>query len=412
MAKRVLITGLGVISSLGMNIYDFWENIKNGEIGISEIKHFDTKNLETKIAGNIENFNITDFVKKKITKKFDKFIQYGLAASIQAIDDSKINENSKINKNNVGIIIGSGIGGLLSVGNNKFFLKNGCFDKVKPNFISNCIISTVSGYLAILYKFDGPNISVSNACATGAYSIYLGEQLIKNNKAKIIIAGGTESAITPLAINGFSAIKALSKNRDPKTASRPWDRDRDGFVISDGSACLILEEYEHAIKRNAKIYAEIAGSYINNDLYHIISPHPEGQGSFLCMKNALKNSKIDINQLDYINAHATSTKIGDISESKAINQLILQNKKEILVSSTKSQTGHLLGAAGSIEALITILALKTNIIPANINLFNTDKDCNNLNLIKKTQKKNINYAMSNSFGFNGSNSSIIFKKFI
>jgi len=409
MKKRVVVTGLGVISSLGNNIKDTWENIKKGKIGIYEINHFDTSKYETKIAGTVKNFCINDFIQKKLVKKFDPFIQYGLAAGIQAIEDAGIN-NNKINKDKVGIIIGSGIGGLTSMEkNHKALIKYGP-NKIQPMFIPNCIINTVSGYLSIIYNFTGPNIAISNACATGGHAICIGKQLISENKAKIIIAGGTENASTPLAISGFSSIKALSKNKNPKTASRPWDINRDGFVISDGAACIVLEEYEHALKRNSNIYAEIVGTSMNSDAYHIISPHPKGTGTYKCMKNALKDAKIKTHDLDYINAHATSTKQGDISEGLAITNLLKKEKKNIIVSSTKSMTGHMLGASGSIETIFTILSLKEQIIIANKNLNNIDPECIKLNLITKNQKKNIQYAMSNSFGFGGTNSSIIIKK--
>lgn len=409
MTKKVVVTGLGAISSLGNDIENIWGNLLKGEIGIEKINHFDTTNFETKIAGTVKNFNVLNYVKDKLIKKLDLFIQYGVAAGIQAIEDANINNYKKIKREKIGVIIGSGIGGLISIEKNYLTLLNTGPKKINPSFIPNCIINTISGYISKLYNFTGPSFAISNACATGGYTISIAEQLIKNNRAKIIIAGGAEYASIPLVIGGFNALNALSKNTDPKKASRPWDIKRNGFVISDGAACLVLEEYEHAMSRNCKIYAEIAGTYINNDAYHIISPHPTGEGSYLCMKNALKKAKIKISDLDYINAHATSTKKGDISEGKAIENLTKKTAKNIIISSTKSQTGHLLGASGAIEAIITILCIKNKIILSNKNLDYIDSEFKNINLITKNVKKNINYAMSNSFGFGGTNSSIIIK---
>jgi len=410
MRKTIVITGLGLVSPLGNNVNDTWMSLKKGEVGIREIDQFDTSKYETKIAGTIKNFLITDFLQKKITKKFDFFIQYGIAAGIQAIEDAKIHDNT-IRKNKIGIIFGSGIGGLTSIEkNHKILMKYGP-KRISPLFISGCIINTISGYLSILYKLTGPNLAIATSCATGGHAICLAEQLINENKAKIIITGGAEKASTPLAISGFSATKALSKNKNPKEASRPWDVNRDGFVIGDGAACIVLEEYQHAINRGAKIYAELASTSMNADGYHLTTPKPNGKGVLNCMKNALKMAKITANQLNYINAHATSTKHGDISESLAIKKLLDKHPyKKTIINSTKSMTGHMLGASGSIEAILTILSLKYQLIVSNINLKTIDPQCKGLNYITRNKKINIKYAMSNSFGFGGTNSSIIIKK--
>lgn len=410
MNKRVVVTGLGVISPLGNNIIDLWKNLENGNTGISKIKHFDTANFEIKVAGVIDNFFIDDFIKNKLVFKFDNFIKYGLASGIQAIEDSNINNYKKINKNDVGFVIGSGMCGMSSMEENyQLFLKDG-FKNIKPNFITNCLINTISGYLSILYGFTGPNISVSTACATGGHAICIADQLIRCGKAKIVVAGGAEHATLPFIISGFLALKTLSKNSDPKKASRPWDFNRDGFVISDGSACLVLEDYDHAINRNCNIYAELVGSSFNSDAYHIVRPDLSGNGIYSCMKNVLDFSKIDISDIGYINAHATSTKQGDLGEGNAIKKLLSKKKSDVSICSTKSLSGHLLGAAGALEAVITVLSLKRQLIIANSNLDNIDDNFLGLNLISKNKKSNFNYAISNSLGFCGTNSSIIFKK--
>ncbi len=410
MKKRIIISGLGIISPLGNNTKNVWNNIMKGISGINFIKDFDTSEFQVKIAGTVKDFLISNFNSQKIFKKLDVFTQYGISAGIQAIEDSELNSNPKIKKNEIGIIMGSGIGGLTSIEkNHEILMKNGP-KKIKPMFIPSCIINNISGFLSIIYKFTGPNLAVTTACSSSGYAIYLGAQFIKENKTKIMIVGGAEKASTPLGVSGFSALKALSRNKNPKKASRPWDIDRDGFVIGDGAGCLVLEEYKHAVNRNAKIYAELISSNVNSDAFNIMSPDPNGNGIFKCMKTAVKKAKIKPENIDYINAHATSTKKGDITESIAIKKLLGKNYKKTMIGSTKSLTGHLLGAAGSVEAIITILSLTHQTVPANINLEKNDPRCNYLNFIKKNKKKNIKYAMSNSFGFGGTNSTIIMKK--
>ena len=392
---------------MGNNLLEMWTNLKDGKIGISYINHFNTDRFDVKIAGMVKNFDISNFIKKNVVKNLDLFIQYGLAAGIQAIEDSGIYKYKNLNRSSVGVIFGSGIGGLEIIEQNIRFVNEG--KKLKPSFIPGCIINTIAGYLSKIYKFTGPSLAVSTACATGGHVICMADNLIKSNKAKIIIAGGAEKASTPLALAGFSSMKALSKNKNPFQASRPWDLARDGFVISDGSACLVLEEYEHAMNRNANVYAELIASEINNDAYHMIAPDPNGVGIYNCMNNVLKSAMLDITNIDYINAHATSTILGDISESIAISQL-LNGKKNIPINSVKSMMGHMLGASGSIEAIITILSIKEQLVLANINLDNIDKKCLGLNFVSKNIKMNINYAISNCFGFGGMNSSIVLKK--
>lgn len=410
MHKRIVVTGLGVISPLGNNVSDFWNNLKSSKNGIKKINHFDVSNFDIKVAGFISDFNLNEFVKTKLSLKFDNFIQYGLAAGIQAIQDSNIIFNKKINKNDIGVVMGSGICGLNSIENNyRSFLQEG-YKGVRSNLITNCIINTTGGYLSILHGFTGPNISVSTACATGGHSICLAEQLIRQDRAKIVIAGSSEYATTPFVISGFLALKTLSKNSNPETASRPWDLKRDGFVVSDGAACIVLEEYEHAINRDCNIYAELIGTSFNSDSYHIVRANPSGDGIYSCMKNVIDSYGLKISDIDYINAHATSTLRGDLSEGNAISRLLFNNNKNIPVSSTKSLTGHLLGASGSLEALITILCLKNQFIISNHNLENEDKSFSKLNLIKKNIKSNLKYVISNSLGFGGVNSVVLFKK--
>ncbi len=410
--NRIVVTGLGVISSIGNDINSAWQNIKSGKTGIQKIRHFDTSRHEIKVAGIINNFLIDDFIKKKKIKKLDLFAQYGIAAGIQAIEDSKLFANKKVEKDKVGIIIGSGIGGITSIEKNCAILNKYGEKKISPLFIPGCIMNSISGYLSIIYNITGPNLAVTTACATSGHAIYLGVQLLKLNKANVIIAGGSEKASTPLVISGFSATKALSKNKNPEEACRPWDINRDGFIIGDGAACIVMETYKHAINRNANIYAEIVGTGVNSDAFHIISPQKNGNGILNCMQLALDDAKVNVSNLTYINAHATSTKIGDISESIAIKNLIgSKYNKQIYIGSTKSITGHLLGAAGCIEIIFTILSIKNQVIPGNINLKEIDPMCLGLNFIKKTTYKNIKYAMSNSFGFGGTNSVVVLKKF-
>ncbi|HFL8824407.1 MAG TPA: beta-ketoacyl-ACP synthase II [Candidatus Azoamicus sp. OHIO1] len=412
MLKKVVITGLGLISPLGNNVKESWENIKSGKSGVRNIIDFDTSNYKTKFAGTIKNFSIEDYCKKKNIKKFDPFIQYGIAAGMQAIIDSKINNFKKNKKNTIGIIMGSGIGGLSLIEKNTKLLDKYGPNKISPMFIPGCIINMTSGYLAIINGFHGLNLALATSCATGTHAIGLAAKLISIGETNIIIAGSSEKASTPLALSGFSATRALSTRNDfPDKASRPWDVDRDGFVLGDGAGCIVLEEYEHAINRNAEIYAEICGFGMSCDAYHITSPTPDGNGTLKTMKLALKDAKINPHQLDYINAHGTSTIYGDISESMSIERLLGKNSvSKVYVNSTKSMLGHSLGAAGSIEAVITALSIKEEIIHPTINLNTIDKKCK-LNYVKNEQKKiKITYAMSNSFGFGGTNASIIFKK--
>ncbi|OQM34507.1 3-oxoacyl-ACP synthase [bacterium endosymbiont of Pedicinus badii] len=399
-----------MITPLGNSVKSTWKNIINGKSGIDLIKSFDVSQYPTRFAGIIKNFNSSMYFSKKEAKKMDEFIQYGVAAGIQAIQDSGISINSE-NSNRIGISIGSGIGGLQLIEENyKILLKKGP-KKISPFFVPATIINMISGCLSIKCGITGPNISISTACATGLHNIGYAARTIVNRDADIMIAGGSEKGTTPLGIGGFSAARALStRNEDPKSASRPWDKDRDGFVLGDGAGAVVLEEYECAKKRGANIYAELVGFGMSSDAYHITLPPKNGFGAYLSMKNALQDANISYDKIDYINAHGTSTIAGDKSETESVKRVFLKHAKKVMISSTKSMTGHLLGAAGAVESIFSILSIKNKVIPPTINLENPDKDCD-LDYVPKEARevKNVKYVLCNSFGFGGSNGSLVFK---
>ncbi|QJC29393.1 beta-ketoacyl-ACP synthase II [Enterobacteriaceae endosymbiont of Plateumaris pusilla] len=408
--RRVVITGIGLITPIGNTVKISWNNVINGNSGINLIKDFDTSKYTTKFAGLIKNFSCKDFIIKKKIRNMDLFIQYGIVASKQAIQDSGIIIN-KINSYRFGVAIGSGMGGIGLTEKNNYILYNKGPQKITPFFIPSTMINMITGNVAINYGFKGPTISISSACSSAMQNIGVASRIISYNDADIMLAGGSEKAITPLGLSGFCAMKALSKrNNSPKEASRPWDKDRDGFVLSDGAGILVLEEYNHAKKRNANIYAEIVGFGMSNDAYHITTPSKYGEGAILSMLNALKDANIDSNEIKYINAHGTSTILGDIAEVYAIKYVFKHNLK-LFVSSTKSVTGHLLGASGAVESIYSILSLKDQIVPPTINLNNVDKNFN-LDFIPHFARdvKNMKYVLCNSFGFGGTNATLIFKK--
>ena len=408
MTKRVVVTGMGLISPLGNSISDFWNNIKNGNNGIKEISNFDTSNLPVHIAGEVD-IELKDFIDTKTLNKIDRFTAFALIASTQAIEDSKINLKT-INLDRSGVIIGSGIGGILTFEEqHKKLLKNP--RRVSPFFIPSMIPDIASGHVALKYGFKGINYAVVSACSSSSHCIGDAFRNIKHGYSDLIITGGAEAAISPMAITGFSNMKALTKNTDYKTASRPFDLNRDGFVMSEGSGVLILEELEHAIKRNANIYAEIKGFGSSADAYHITSPHPNGEGAILAMKSAIKEANLDINQIQYINAHGTSTKHNDSIETKSIKYLFKEYSKSINISSTKSMLGHLLGASGSVEAIATILSINKSLITPTINYKTYDSDCDLNYTPNKSINKKINNAISNSFGFGGHNSVLAIGKY-
>ena len=406
--RRVVITGIGMVSPVGNSAAESWENIIIGKSGVSNISKFDTEGFETKFAATV-NINIEEFLEKKEIRRIDEFIQYGLIASDECVNDSKLNLDEE-NLDRIGVSIGSGIGGLSTIENNKVLLNERGPKKISPFFVPGAISNMVSGYASLRFGFRGPNISIASACSSASHSIGYSFRSISYGDADIMLTGGAEMATTPLGLAGFNAAKALStNNEDPQAASRPWDKKRDGFVLGEGSGCLILEEYEHAKKRGAHIYAEIIGFGMSADAFHITAPPREGEGAALAMQNALLDADIDKSLIDYINAHGTSTPAGDIAETLAIKSVFEKSSKNLVVSSTKSMTGHLLGAAGAIEAIFSILAIRDNICPPTINLEDPDEGCDlNYSAIQATSK-NINYSLSNSFGFGGTNASLIFR---
>ena len=407
--KRVVVTGLGMLSPLGNNVTSSWKKIIEGASGVKVIDKFDTSDFETKFAATVDIYP-EDYLDKKEIRRTDPFIQYGLIASKECLDDSKIDlENLDLNR--FGVSIGSGIGGLGTIEDNKTLLSERGPKKISPFFVPGAISNMVSGYASLKFGLRGPNISIASACSSASHSIGYSFRSIVHGDADLMLTGGSEMATTPLGIAGFNAAKALSiNNENPTEASRPWDKDRDGFVLGEGAGCLLLEEYEHAIARDAKIYAEIIGFGMSADAHHITSPPNEGEGAALSMQNAISDADIEVSIIDYVNAHGTSTPAGDIAETKAIKSIFRHEIDDLIVSSTKSMTGHLLGAAGAIEAIFSILSIQDNICPPTINLDNPDPECD-LNYSAHTAtKKIVTHSLSNSFGFGGTNATLIFKE--
>ena len=407
--KRVVVTGLGMLSPVGSNVTSSWKKIIEGSSGVKEIDKFDTSDFETKFAATVD-INPEDYLDKKETRRTDPFIQFGLIASKECLDDSKI-DLENIDLDRFGVSIGSGIGGLGTIEDNKTILSERGPKKISPFFVPGAISNMVSGYASLKFGLRGPNISIASACSSASHSIGYSFRSIVHGDADLMLTGGSEMATTPLGIAGFNAAKALSTNNEnPTEASRPWDQDRDGFVLGEGAGCLLLEEYEHAIARGAKIYAEIVGFGMSADAHHITSPPNEGEGAALSMQNAIFDADIEVSAIDYVNAHGTSTPAGDIAETKAIKSIFNNEIDDLIVSSTKSMTGHLLGAAGAIEAIFSILSIQDNICPPTINLDNPDPECD-LNYSAHTAtKKKITQSLSNSFGFGGTNATLIFKE--
>ncbi|MDD9331833.1 MAG: beta-ketoacyl-ACP synthase II [Wolbachia sp.] len=422
MSRRVVVTGVGLITPLAADVKNTWAGLIAGESGIKAISgdRFDVSDLACKVAGQVplksdgvENyFKSVDYIAEKDLKRTGLFIHYGIAAAVQAVEDSLILENPNVDRKRIGVVIGSGIGGLPSIQENVIIMQEKGPRRVSPFFVPASLINLVSGHISIKYEFTGPNDSAVTACATGAHAIINSARAIKLGEADVMIAGGAESALCRVGIAGFASMKALSTrfNDRPKEASRPWDEERDGFVMGEGAGVLVMEEYGHAKKRGAKIYAELIGYGMTGDAHHITAPHPEGRGAFRAMQLAFKSAQIEPDQVGYINAHGTSTPIGDKIEVTAIKQLFGDYAYEIPVSSTKSSIGHLLGAAGSVEAIFSILALNSGIIPPTLNLHKPSEGCD-LNFVSfKAQEHKIEYALSNSFGFGGTNASLIFGK--
>ncbi|ASP49595.1 beta-ketoacyl-ACP synthase II [Cognaticolwellia beringensis] len=408
--RRVVVTGLGMLSPLGNSPESTWQNLLLGKSGISNITHFDTTEYPTRFAGLVKDFDAQDYMARKEAKKMDLFIQYGVAAGVQAIKDSGIEINEE-NAQRIGVAVGSGIGGLgLIEENHTKLLKNGP-RKLSPFFVPSTIINMISGHLSIMFGMKGPNISIVTACTSGVHNIGHAARMIAYGDADAMVAGGAEKASTTMGMGGFGAARAMSTRNDaPQQASRPWDKDRDGFVLGDGAGVLVLEEYEHAKARGAKIYAELAGFGMSGDAYHMTSPPADGAGAALAMQNAINDAKVDISNIGYINAHGTSTPAGDIAETNAVKSVFGNLACDVMVGSTKSMTGHLLGAAGAIEAIFSIQALVNSAVPPTINLDNPDEGCDLDYVAHTARDANLDYVLCNSFGFGGTNGSLIFKK--
>ena len=406
--RRVVVTGLGLITPVGIGVSETWKNIIAGKSGITAISKFDTSNFSSQIAGEVKNFDPLKYLNAKEARRMDTFIQYGLAAGIEAIKDSGFVIDDKTSER-IGVSIGSGIGGIDLIESTSDVFDEGGQRKVSPFFIPGTIINMISGNLSIMYGFKGPNIAIVTACTTGTHSIGDAARMIEYGDADVMVAGGSEAAITELAVAGFASAKALSsRNDDPKTASRPWDLNRDGFVIGEGAGVMVLEEYEQAKKRGAKIYCELSGYGMSADAFHITAPSIDGP--MRAMTNALKNAHLNADQIQYINAHGTSTPLGDLNETNAIKQIFGDNAKKVSVNSTKSMTGHLLGGAGGIESVFTALAIYNQVSPPTINIFNQDPECDLDYVANNARDIKIEAALKNNFGFGGTNGSLVFSK--
>ena len=405
--RRVVITGLGILSPVGNSVSDSWKNILKGTSGVADITKFDTEGFDTKFAATV-NYDPENYLDKKDIRRVDEFIQFGLISSDECIKDSGLNLE-KEDLNRIGVSIGSGIGGLGTIEDNKITLQTKGPKKISPFFVPGAISNMVSGYASLRFGFKGPNISIASACSSASHSIGYSFRSISYGDADMMLTGGAEMATTPLGMSGFNAAKALSTNNEnPQSASRPWDKKRDGFVLGEGAGCLMLEEYEHAKARDANMYAEIIGFGMSADAFHITAPPEEGEGAALAMSNALLDANLNQTKIDYINAHGTSTPAGDIAETLAIKSVFKDSAQNLIVSSTKSMTGHLLGAAGAIEAIFSILAIRDNICPPTTNLEDPSEGCDLNYSANQATQRNISYSLSNSFGFGGTNASLIF----
>ena len=409
--KRVVVTGLGLVSPVGNDVASSWDALKNGRSGINSLSHFDASDFSTRIGGSIKNFDCSPYMQAKEARRMDIFIQYGIAAGVQAFKDSGLLD-SHWDADRAGVAIGSGIGGLTTIEETAIQIRESGPRKVSPFFVPGSIINMLAGNLSIRFGLRGPNISVTTACTTGTHNIGIAANMIQNNQAEIMLVGGAEMATSPAALGGFCAARALStRNQEPEKASRPWDRDRDGFVLSDGAGIMVLEELEHARKRGARIYAELAGFGMSGDAYHVTSPPEGGAGAALCMRNALASATLDFAAVDYINAHGTSTQAGDLAETEAIKTVFGDHAKHLSVSSSKSMLGHLLGASGAAEAIISVLTIVDQVITPTINLDEPDEGCNLDYVPHISRDQSVNVVLSNSFGFGGTNGSLVFVKF-
>ena len=411
--RRVVVTGLGALTPIGNTVPEYWQGLISGVSGAAPITYFDTSKFKTQFACELKGFNSEDFIDRKLSRKMDRFAQYAIVSSDEAIKDAKINLD-KSNKDRIGVIWGAGIGGLETFQNEVLgFASGNGVPRFNPFMIPKMIPDIAPGIISIRNGFRGPNFATVSACASSANAIIDGLNYIRLGYVDIIISGGSEAGVAISGIGGFNALHALStRNEDPKTASRPFDKDRDGFVLGEGAGCLVLEDYEHAINRGAKIYAEIVGGGLSADAYHMTAPHPEGIGAIKVMQNCIRDAKISSSEIDTVNMHGTSTQLGDVAEAKALNDVFGKHLYSMNINSTKSMTGHLLGAAGAVESIASILSIREGIVPPTINHFTKDEEIDeNINFtFNSAQKRNVNIAMSNTFGFGGHNACVLFKK--
>lgn len=407
-ARRVVVTGLGLVSPVGNDVASAWSNLLEGRSGIDRVTRFDASAFRVQIAGEVKNFNVDDYIQSKEARRMDVFIHYGIAASVQALRDSGLDITDG-NRERVGVIVGSGIGGLPMIEeNSQEFVSRGP-RRISPFLIPGSIINMISGQVSIMFGLQGPNFAVVSACTTGLHSIGAAARIIEHGDADVMLAGGSESTVSPLGIGGFASMQALStRNDDPKTSSRPWDKDRDGFVLGEGAGVLVLEDYEHAKARGARIYCELAGFGMSADAYHMTAPDIDGPRR--SMQMALKDAGIDAQEVDYLNAHGTSTPLGDVNETNAIKAAFGDAAKQLVISSTKSMTGHLLGGAGGIESVFTALAIHHQACPPTINIFNQDPECDLDYCANTARQMKINVAMKNSFGFGGTNGTLLMRR--
>ncbi len=408
--RRVVVTGLGLVTPLGNDVETSWQALKDARSGINMLQQFDASEFTTRFGGSIKEFDCSPYLNPKEARRMDVFIQYGLAAGVQAVTDSGLLD-SPVDFERIGVAIGSGIGGITSIEENSELVKTAGPRKISPFFVPGSIINMLGGTLSIRYNFQGPNIAITTACTTGTHNIGVAANMISNGQADVMLTGGAEMATSPVGLGGFCAARALStRNDDPQRASRPWDKDRDGFVLSDGAGIMVLEEYEHAKKRGAKIYAELTGFGMSGDAFHMTSPSEGGKGAALCIRNALQSAGVDITAVNYINAHGTSTIAGDIAETHAIKRIFKQHASTLAISSSKSMLGHLLGASGAVEAIICVLSLRDQVITPTINLDNPDAECD-LDYVPHTARDaKLDVVLSNSFGFGGTNGSLVFSR--
>ncbi|CAK7054358.1 3-oxoacyl-[acyl-carrier-protein] synthase 2 [Saezia sanguinis] len=410
--RRVVVTGLGAVTPIGNTVSTAWDNLVAGVSGIDNITRFDASDMACRFAGEVKGFNVEEYIPVKEARHMDIFIHYGMAASIQAVQDAGLPVGDALSEeqaSRIGCMISSGIGGLPVIEYAHEEYRTRGARRISPFFVPSCLINMISGHLSIRYGFKGPNLSVVTACTTGLHSIGLAARLIQTGDADVMVAGGAESCVSPLGVGGFAAARALStRNDDPKTASRPWDKDRDGFVLGEGAGVMVLEDYEHAKKRGARIYAEVAGFGMSGDAYHVTAPNIDGPKN--SMLAALRDAGVNADEVDYLNAHGTSTPLGDLNESNAIKAALGDAAKKVVVSSSKSMTGHLLGGAGGLESVFTILALHHGIVPPTINIFNQDPECDLDYCANTARQMPVKVALKNNFGFGGTNGSVVFAR--